>query len=91
MKTCQICRDKKKVKTEIDEFKSCENSSDTEQEIKCPKCKKERDIEQFMKNDKQLKTCVICRDKKQQWKTKNKQDLKKCEEEGKTWEELKEL
>jgi len=40
---------------------------------KCNKCKKEKDIELFLKNNKELKTCIDCRNKSSSWKENNKE------------------
>lgn len=38
----------------------------------CNKCKKEKDIEQFISNNKQLKTCFDCREQSRKWRESNK-------------------
>jgi hypothetical protein len=38
----------------------------------CNKCKKEKDIQQFVSNNKQTKTCFDCREQSKKWKEVNK-------------------
>jgi hypothetical protein len=38
----------------------------------CNKCKKEKDIQQFISNNKQLKTCFNCREQCRKWRETNK-------------------
>jgi len=43
---------------------------------KCKKCRCWRDKQSFVKNDKIMKTCIICRDNSQKWVEKNTNKVK---------------
>lgn len=38
----------------------------------CNKCNKDKDIEQFISNNKQFKTCFDCREQSRKWRENNK-------------------
>tara|TARA_B110000263_G_scaffold248730_1_gene264360 strand:+ start:1703 stop:2773 length:1071 start_codon:yes stop_codon:yes gene_type:complete len=39
----------------------------------CPKCKKDKDINDFTHNNKTVKTCISCREQSRAWREKNKE------------------
>lgn len=41
----------------------------------CNKCKKEKDVESFMTNNKQVKTCFDCREQSRKWRENNKETV----------------
>jgi hypothetical protein len=45
--------------------------------LNCSKCKKEKEIENFIKGDKTLKKCKLCRDQSNQWKKDNIERVEK--------------
>ena len=60
----------------------------------CKYCKKNKQIDDFQKNNKTLVRCIDCRNKSKQWKDKNKERIKlynKCyrNKELHKWEEIK--
>jgi hypothetical protein len=60
--------------------------------VKCTKCKKDKNIDEFLKGKKQLKTCLTCRITVQKWRNKNKERTtvyNKAYKEGKDWEKVK--
>jgi hypothetical protein len=88
LKTCFDCREKTRLKKL--KIISAKMSDTEDTNSICTKCKEVKPNDQFTKGDKVLKTCQTCREKKQLWQAKNKEDLEKCEKEGKDWAELKE-
>jgi len=44
-----------------------------EDSVKCNKCNKDKDISQFMSNNKQFKTCFECREQSRKWRENNKE------------------
>lgn len=43
----------------------------------CNKCKKEKDLENFINKSKEYKTCITCRDKSRKWRKENKERVSK--------------
>lgn len=44
-----------------------------EESVKCNKCNKDKDVSQFMANNKQFKTCFECREQSRKWRENNKE------------------